>query len=143
MDFTERNRVNIKARWKKVHESERKNIKFNPKYLSRLCGFLAGDGCLVKTRNSIRFFPDDESLIGPYLEAMKSVYGKEASIKQLKNHFEISITSKVIFEDLMKYCEFSTKKWNVPFSLLKTEENIIEWLKAFFDAEAHVNLHSK
>lgn len=143
MDLAKRNKNNVISRWKKVHDSEREMIVYDSKYISRICGFLAGDGCLVESRSSIRFFPDDESLIGPYVEAMKKVYNKIPSVIKKKNHYEVSITSKVMFEDLVKYCKFSTKKWNLPLEIFKSDEDIIEWIRAFFDAEAHVNMHAK
>ena len=143
MNINERNRNNVISRWEKIHSLERKNINFDSKYLSRLCGFLAGDGCLTGSRKSIRFFPDDESLIEPYIEAMKIIYNKEPKTKIKLNHFELSITSKVIFEDLSRISTFGMKKWGVPFNLFNSESDMIEWLRAFFDAEAHVNVHSK
>ena len=34
-------------------------------------------------------------------------------------------------------------KWRVPFEFLKTREMKSEWLRGFFDAEAHVNKQNK
>ena len=104
---------------------------------------MAGDGCFSKSRYSIRFFPDDDSLVTPYTEAIEYVYGKKPTVKEKNNHFELSVSSKVVFEHLSEIANFGTKKWKVPFLLFEEESEMIEWVRAFFDAEAHVNLSSK
>ena len=139
MDIKIRNKINNFSRWNKIHQNEIKNINHNSLHKSRICGFLAGDGNLVDKRYYIRFYPDHKSLIKPYLNSIEIVYNKKPKIIPKKNHYEIILSSKVIYQDLQKQCDFGIKNWNIPKKLLKFKENRIEWLKAFFDAEGHVH----
>lgn len=144
MLIEERNRNNIISRWDKIHTIERNNIVHDSKHKSRICGFLAGDGnILMKGRYWLRLFPDDKSLISPLSESFSKVYDKELIIKDHGKFYTLSVHSKVVCEDLNRYCKFGTKEWEIPFDLFESDEDVSEWLKSFFDAEAHVNLDSK
>lgn len=139
MNISKRNKNNIISRWNKIHSKEISEINHNSKHKARICGFLAGDGNLTDKRYYIRFFPDHKSLIGPYMESIKLVYDKEPKIRAKNNHFELTLCSKVVYQDLQKQCDFGIKNWNLPSKLLDNQENSIEWLRAFFDAEGYVN----
>ncbi|MAG52609.1 MAG: hypothetical protein CMH62_01465 [Nanoarchaeota archaeon] len=147
MDINKRNKLNVISRWKKLQDKDRKFIKNNrekTKHLkSRICGFLAGDGNILKsnnktcTHNTVRFFPDDKSLVESFNKALSLVYNKEAKIKNKGKFYWVYIDSKVIVEDLLKTTTFDKLNWKVP--KIKTKKEKIEWLKAYFDCEAHVN----
>jgi intein/homing endonuclease len=127
-------------RWQEIHENQRKSINHNFKLKSRLCGFIAGDGNISMSRFLLRLFPDHESLINPLVESIVEVYNKKPLIRKNNNFFTISLSSKVICEDLINICNFGTRDWEIPFNLFESKNDEIEWLRSFFDAEAHVNL---
>ena len=114
-----------------------------PHLKSRILGYLAGDGSILTGknigRNVIKFFPDDESIIDSYKEAFLKVYDKEPKIFPLKNFYCLVVYSKPISRDLLNCGELSTSNWNIPNFVLNSNENKVEWLRAFFDCEGHVN----
>ncbi len=148
MDFSIRNKQNVESRWRKVHEKERAYIRDNKEktkhFRARICGFLAGDGNLLiagknnKHHNTVRFFPDHHSLIKPYIEATLKVYNKKPKIIKKKNYYCLNIDSKPMVEDILSTTTLGTSTWSIPKSLKSNNEKI-EWLRAFFDAEAYVH----
>src|SRR4030095_16663598 len=113
--------------------------------LARLCGFLAGDGSVQvrkepngKMHYSVEFFPDDESLLGPFESAFQIIFNKNLSIVRYSNHYRLRCYSKAIVDYLTKIASFGIHEWEVPDSILTTDESKKEWLRAFFDAEAYV-----
>ena len=146
MNFRERNLKNVISRWKRQHEKELSWIKSHSNtdiFRARICGYLAGDGGVSirkettgKVHNEIRFFPDHESLIEPYLEAFEKAYNKVPKTLKKKNFYEIRINSKIIVYDLLKLCTFGLNSWTIPiFSNPKCK---IEWLRSMFDSDAYV-----
>lgn len=147
MDFSERNRNNVISRWRKIHQKDilfiNKNKFLNLK--SRIFGFMAGDGNILLDNgstcrhNTIRFFPDHLSMVKSFEDAMLKVYNKKPKIKKRINHFEVTLDSKPVVKDLLKYGKFGVSKWNIPPIVFNSKENEIEWLKAYFDCEAYVH----
>ena len=148
MNISEHNRKVALSRWSKVHERERnlhnKNFETFP-HLARLCGFLAGDGSMmVRIDNNgskhyvLRFFPDHESLVEPFVESLFKVYNKKPIIKKNYKHNGLICYSKTIVEDLLKLAKFGILEWRIPFNILVNKKSKIEWLRAFFDSEGHV-----
>ena len=136
------------SRWTKVQEEEKRIIESNKRnlhYKSRLFGFLAGDGNVFigKTKSNchhtIRFFPDHDSLIGPFCESLYKVYGKIPSIKKLHNMYWIVLDSKIVVQDIIKSASFGVKNWRMPYELFADRLCEAEWLRAFFDCEAYVS----
>ena len=148
MKISKRNRANVQSRWRKIQKKEIEYIEDNKKkylYLkARLFGYLAGDGNILignKTSNfhhTVRFYPDHESILKPYCEAFIKIYKKTPKITKLKNHYFLSVDSKIIVKDIIKYGKFGVIKWNIPYKILKNKQGKIEWLRAFFDSEAYV-----
>lgn len=148
MDIRERNRKNVLSRWEKHHKKEKEFIeknKFSTSHLkARLCGFLAGDGNILVSgkgknkHNTIRFFPDDKSLIESFEEAVQKVYNQKIKIKEARNHFIVTVDSKSLVEDLLSISKFGIYTWEIP-KMLNSLTTKTEWLRAFFDCEAHVN----
>lgn len=146
MDLKERNLKNVLSRWKKQHKKELSWIKFHDNtdtFKARICGYLAGDGSVSirkeitgKVHNEIRFFPDHESLIGPYLEAFERTYNKIPRTIKKKNFYEIRINSKIIVYDLLKLCTFGLNSWSTPIFI--NQKCKIEWLRSMFDSDAYV-----
>tara|TARA_B100000315_G_C14525643_1_gene563698 strand:+ start:807 stop:1490 length:684 start_codon:yes stop_codon:yes gene_type:complete len=149
MDISEKNRNNIISRWNKIHEVDKEYIRKNSnKFLhlkSRICGFIAGDGNILVDNgstcrhNTVRFFPDNLSLVKSYGEAILKVYNKIPKIVEKENYFYMTLDSKPVVLDLLSYCEFGKMEWTIPDFVYESEENKIEWLKSFFDCEAYVN----
>ncbi len=149
MSLAERNKKNIISRWRKAHLQDREYIRENGNknlhLKSRLLGYIAGDGNILVsgkgkcTHNTLRFYPDHESLITPYEEAIKTIYNKKSKIKKEKNYYSLTIDSKPLIEDITSICYLDTHNWKIPNFVLKEKINQIEWIKAFFDAEAYVH----
>ena len=141
-------------RWNKEQNKSKnhlKKISKSNKYVvlkARLLGFLAGDGNIdiryeknvkKKKHHDISFYPDHNSMIGPYIEAFTYLYLKKPTIRKKKNYYSVRISSKTACLDLIKTADFGIYKWRVPYHFLDTKESRIEWLKAFFDCEASVS----
>lgn len=146
-----RNRKVALARWRnhrnKVYDYIAQNQTSATLVLkARLCGYLAGDGSVTerhdrlnnKMHYDIFFYPDNEVMMQKYLESFHAVYGKTPTVKSLKNYYRVRIACKAIYTDLLRTAKFGTLEWNVP-KFITTQPQRIEWLRAIFDAEAHVS----
>ena len=136
------------SRWKNTRVKEKSEILGGPNAIllkSIICGFLAGDGCVLtrKTkwgyRYDISFFPDDKEMLETYLTALKSVYNKSPKIRRRDDVFDIRLSSRVVAEDIMNNAAFGIKNWRIPKKLLSNREAKINWIKAFFSAEGYVD----
>jgi len=146
-DISTRNRLRINNYWQTIQSKEKNYlIKYSDKYKylkARIFGYLAGDGNVYvgnteKNKNfTVRFFPDHKSLIEPYVEAFISVYNKNPKVKKLNNYYSLRVDSKIIVEDILKTSQFGVNKWEVPKFVLNDDDCKVEWLRAFFDAEAY------
>lgn len=140
-------------RWNKKlaklrNELEKKNTEHYLKLKARICGYLAGDGTIFKRTGSspnsfrydIGFYPDDFKMAESFNYAFFELYGKKFNIIKHKIHkfYVMKGSHKVAYFDLTKITKFGTHEWAVPFEFLKTKSMKAEWLRAFFDCEAHV-----
>ena len=118
------------------------------KQKARVIAHLVGDGCVYKVKSNywIRYEVKDNYLVDSFAKDIISVYGLPVtrglneSGKKPGNFIPfVCIRSKLAFEDLKKYCEFSSAKWFVPNRILEAEATIkVEFLKALFDDEGTV-----
>lgn len=149
-------KLGAKARWKghkKIKKVKKKKTivfpenSFENKILkARICGYLAGDGCISiykeKKKSSmnyaISFYPDHISMISPFIEAFETLYNRKPYVKKLKNYYSVRIKCKVACLDLLSITTFGTGKWRIPLDFLSEDSLKIEWIKSFFDCEAHV-----
>ncbi|MDD5171532.1 MAG: LAGLIDADG family homing endonuclease [Candidatus ainarchaeum sp.] len=150
MDLSELNRAKVKIRWKRIHDTEKKHIakyaRLTRDLKARVHGYLCGDGSVSqrpernngKMHYEIRFYPDHQSLIPPFVDAFYSVYGQKPHIKKLKNHYRVAITSTIAAKDLFKDGPFSSTEWRVPRWVMRSRLYSKEWIMAFFDAEAYI-----
>ena len=147
LDLSKRNKKIADSRWKSKIAKEKAAMIQNEEtriLKAMLCGFLAGDGSVQVRREKsynhyqLDFFPDDELMKDVYIGALNKVYLKNPSTKKLKNYFAVRKTSKLIVTDLLKLAKFDTHNWNLPNSILTCQESKINWLRAFFSAEAYV-----
>jgi len=117
---------------------------------SRICGYLAGDGGVYirKQKNSpivhyeIKFAPNTHKVAKIFQKAFSRLYKIRMPIRNLGNYYILRVKSKVAVFDLLKTSRFGTKKWRVPFRIIKSKRNKIEWMKAFFDSEGSVGKRS-
>lgn len=143
----------IKNKWDKKLERlryklEKKNGIYYLKLRARLCGYLAGDGAIASRPNTsansirydIKFAPDDLNMAESFNSAFYKLYGKKFNIIKCKtcNNYQLNGSNKVAYFDLTKIAKFGVHDWRVPFDFLKTKSMKAEWLRAFFDSEAHV-----
>jgi len=144
-----------KNRWSKILRKQRlaietKTDKRSYELKARILGFLAGDGSLfvhldnskkktIKNYN-IKFYPDNLEMANSFVFAFDFLYGCSLPIRKAQdgNYFVVRTKYGVAFEDLERIVSLGTYNWKVPFSFLKTRKMKIEWLRAFFDCEAHV-----
>lgn len=129
-------------------EIETKTEPWHLELKARLCGYISGDG-LVKMRFNknqktprydFGFYPDDLMMAKSFNDAFFELYGRRFIVRKSKeyNNYILRGTHKEAYLDLIKLGSFGTYDWNVPFEFLTTTKMKTEWIKAFFDAEAHV-----
>lgn len=147
MDYSLRNEKVAVARWRKTLETEISKIPNNKESMllrAILCGFLAGDGSVIRRtkgnafRYDIGFYPDDISMLNCYLSTVKQLYGKQPRTTKRSGVFQVRITSKTIYEDLRRYANFGIYSWSLPKKLFLVDGALELWLRAFFSAEGYV-----
>jgi len=131
---------------------------------SRILGYISSEGhvafrkdlrkryCLKKngkkgykivTNKSARiaFYNTDKSLIDKYIEDIFRVY----NIKTVyyKKRSEVAINSIELYKDLSRYGSFKSNEWKIPGEVLASPHFRKEWLKAFYDGEAHIEDRGK
>ena len=112
--------------------------------LSRICGFLVGDGSVSmrkegnRTHHDIGFYPDDENVAKLFIKTFYELYYKESRIREEEKYFRIGVESKLACKHLLSIIPFSSLSWEVPHQILINEECKKEFIRAFFDCEAYV-----
>ncbi len=148
-NYKKLSQLGLKARWTKEYQKTEEYILKNKSNFklekARLIGFLMGDGSLTsKQSNSkfphhdIRFYPDDIELAKLFVKDFKKIYLKKPTIKKLKNHFRVHVSSRPAWEDLNKIAGFSSLEWDLPKKYFRSKEEKIIWLRALFDCEGYV-----
>lgn len=148
MDFFKLSKLGLKARWTKEHITAINYITNNHEALkkerARLLGFIMGDGSVTSIKShkkvihyDIKFYPDDITLVRIFVSDFNKLYLKKPSIRKLKGHYRVAVSSKPAWEDLQKIGKFNSLEWEFPISL-SSEDEKIEWMRAMFDCEAHV-----
>lgn len=113
--------------------------------LASLMGFLVGDGYLRRTGSSyeISFTNSDDELIGDFSRKMEKVFSLKPSISSDKRRRHV-LDAKVFSVELGRLMEgmgLIADSWNkrVPDEMMRSPEDVVrEFLRAFFDCEAHV-----
>lgn len=140
---------------KLIRKREQENIKKivttflkdskNNFLISRLCGFIMGDGCLEDRidkkgwrHNEIRFYPDNLDVANLFIDTFEKIYQKRPTIRYVKNYYRVRVTSPVACKYLLKISGFSKLAWRVPNKILNNRISKIEFLKAMFDCEGSV-----
>lgn len=152
MELSEINREKARKRWSRVHSAEeqfiKKNKKGNEPLKARVHGYLCGDGSVSMrkekgrpgaTHADIYFYPDHKSLIRPFTEAFRRIYGKKFTIRNLGAYYSLRLVSMTVAKDLLADGSMTSLGWSVPDWVIGSERNSREWLRAFFDCEAYVS----
>ena len=150
--------LGVQARNKVLLQKENETMSFlnnkmnNPEdtlYLARICGFLCGDGNISvwvdKNKHShheVRFFPDDLEMAFVFIDTFEKFYGKRPSLTNRKNFYSVLACSKVATKHLRNNFVFGVYIWRAPMNILNSDVNKIEFIRAFFDCEAHVGKRS-
>ena len=144
-------RVSI-DRWKRYHKKYEDHLKTIPDdtytlMKARLHGYICGDGSISARRErersnavhyEIRFYPDDKNMLEKFMTAYETLYLDTPRVVEEKRYAIVRVTSKVASLDILKEGPFGALDWSLPSSLFTNTANKIEWLRAFFDSEAHV-----
>ena len=152
LSIQERNKKIAINRWNNKFQKDIRiielNIKKFPLLNARLIGYFMGDGSVTvrpekngAIHHTCCFFPDDKYMKNSFLEGIDKIYKLTPHIKEVKNNWKITFGSKAVVTYLLKnYGSFRSLEWKLPN--FKTEEELKEWLRAFFDCEAHVSKKS-
>lgn len=146
-DWATRNRWNsILSKKEKIVE-QKNGLKWNC-LRARLCGYIAGDGSIFRSRakngkwghHDIEFYPDDFEMAKSFTKAFFLLYGRRINIRWnvAQNYYEVRACDKVAFNDIFHRGKFGTYNWDFPSELVNAKAAKIEWLRALFDSEAHV-----
>lgn len=144
--------VRARNRMRQIEEKKQKEKLFlklkkdkNKVILSRLCGFIAGDGTL-SIRNDgknmhydLRFYPDDLYLAKIFVDTFFKLYDKYPRIKKTGNFYTVDVCSKLACNHLKSVSSFGTLSWIIPSNLFISNKSKIEFIRAFFDCEAYVS----
>ncbi|MBN2067657.1 MAG: hypothetical protein JW744_04275, partial [Candidatus Diapherotrites archaeon] len=124
---------------------------------ARIVAHVCGDGCIfsflgkrylnksspprknmTRMQYGVSFCNTEPSLINSFSDDVYKVYGRKAY--KTKEH-EVGLKAKWIYQRLKCLGAGKSREWFVCDEILKAEKPIIrEWLRAFFDDEAYVDL---
>ena len=140
--------IGLKRRWEKEHSKVRINPRLSKEKIA-INAYLCGDGYIAarKSKNNIvhheiQIILDNFQLC----EYVVNLFIKEFNIKpriekRKDDCLSVRIDSKPMCIHLLSLGKYKSLKWAIPKNLNK--EQIIEWIKCFFDCEAYVNLKKK
>jgi intein/homing endonuclease len=149
--ISDRNRKVALSRWKNIESRISSGMKAKEKkgkyrlLKSKILGFLAGDGhvCIRKEKTSlhheIEFYPDNQVLAKHFAYAYHELYEQTPVTKNHGRYFVVRIASKAACKDLLNTANFGILKWRVPGQYLSSHKQESEWVRAFYDCEAHVD----
>jgi intein/homing endonuclease len=148
--ISNRNRKVALSRWKNIESRISSGIKAKEKeetyrlLKAKILGFLAGDGHVNVRKeghafhHEIEFYPDIEALAQQFILAFNKLYQLKPAIKKCKNYYRIRISNKAACKDLLNTTKFGVLRWCVPRSYFTSSEQEAEWIRAYYDCEAHV-----
>jgi len=151
MDYSDRNRKVAISRWKKIHSKVRLKEKFS-KEKTAINSYLCGDGDIsAREKNfcyDIRFYLDDLALAKRVVSLFKKEFKIVPVIRKMKSkvpdgegYYKVEISNKPTCKHLLKLGSYGSLNWSVPQELNRKFKR--EWIKCFFDCEAHVNIRNK
>jgi hypothetical protein len=125
----------------------------------RIVAHICGDGCLysytckrtpsdIKTHfrknqlrkvYSIKYCNTEKTLLNNFEKDVKSVYG----LKTFFYRNEHQLRAKWVYERLKSFGAGKSKEWFIADEIMTAKKTILkEWLKAFFDDEAYVDIRN-
>ena len=148
MDLSIRNRNAAISRWKKIHSKVRLSEGFTKEKVA-INSYLCGDGNISIRKkgfhHDIRFFLDDIDLAKRVVNLFEKEFNASPVIRRMKSKigggkgfFKVEICNKPVCEHLLKLGNYGCMNWEIPKGL--SSEFKKEWIKCFFDCEAHVNI---
>lgn len=138
-----------------------KNTKITPE-LARLHAHICGDGCIYTTKTKrnkkdllqhprkniirnnfhIEYWNNDINLLYQFLADIKNVFNRGGALILKRKH--IDVQGKRPYTLLKVLGAANSYEWFISKKIISSSnEVIIEWIKAFFDDEAHVPLKKK
>ncbi len=87
---------------------------------------------IVKHRYEIAAYDGDPRYRKLFAETMKKIYGVNAH--DYPKQSAVAVYNKEVAYDLLKYGNYSTTKWSVPFEYLD-REGAKMWIRGFFDGD--------
>ena len=106
-----------------------------------ILGVLCGDGYIDKNFAKLEIRRDKE-FIEEFVRCFKEVYGVDYHYYYYENRntYISNITSRIICKDLLDYGNFETKNWEVPKSILNSDDFLIKssFLRGVYDSEGSV-----
>lgn len=134
----------IRLRWKRIHSKTPNPVKMTKEKAS-LNAYLCGDGniCIREDKNKtkhyeIKFFPDDEVMLKNILFCLSKVYNIQVkNIKKYRKMYYVRFNNKIVCKNLLKLGRYGKYDWTIPSKIKRNFKK--EWIKCFFDCEAHVN----
>lgn len=90
----------------------------------------------------IAFYNNCPILLNKFTTDFKKVYGITPIYSGKRR--ELMVGSTKVYEDLIRYCKFGSRQWIIPTEIKHGSDDIKrEWLKAFCDAEGHVENYKR
>lgn len=151
MDYSSRNRKVAIARWKKVHSKIRLKNKFS-KEKTAINSYLCGDGSISAREKhrcyDIKFYLDDLNLAKRVVSLFQKEFNISPKIRPIKStihggigYYKVEISNKPVCLHLLKMGSYGSLNWRIPRELNNMFKK--EWIKCFFDCEAHVNIKKR
>ena len=141
----------------KYQEINYENFKITPEF-ARLHAHICGDGCMFKARtnrskkelmqhprkNTVRnrfhlsYCNTNKILIKSFIKDLKIVFDRVGVFVPSKN--QVDVQAKWLYNLFKFFGAGKSKEWFIPNKIMFTSNEIkAQWLKAFFDDEAHIS----
>jgi len=117
---------------------------------ARIIARLIGDGCIYRSKYTIKYEVQDKESLSSFSHDVKDVYGLD--IKYGSNLSGITgrpipfvrLRSKKVYDDLMQYGPYDSYNWRISNIVFKANKDVKkEFLKALFDDEGTVHPSKK
>jgi hypothetical protein len=135
-----------KKRWDKIHSEVRLSNKFSKEKIA-IMAYLSGDGYITVRKKYFHYdtqlFLDDLFLAERAVKLFKKEFNVIPKIRPVKStigkpfgFYKIEISNKPLCLHLLSLSKYNGLNWSMPKFI--SDSLKIEWIKCFFDCEAHV-----
>ena len=146
-DYSSLGKTGSRIRWDRIHSLVRISPKISKAKIA-INSYLCGDGYIAIREEMGKHFHyeisisiDELSLAKRVANLFKKEYHIEPNIKFQGGCFRVRIKNKPACLDLLSIGNYGHLRWQMPRKLPR--ELSKEWIKCFFDCEAHVNFRNK